>query len=98
MYNRFSISLRVLTGPCIHPGRRGSLPGVNRPQPEVYRTPLSSAEVKNEWLYTYNSLVRLRELCRDNDMSAVEDTSLSNPKGYRIKEDDRDYLKLRSNF
>jgi hypothetical protein len=57
-------------------GHRDSLPEVKRPQPEFDLTPLSSAEVKNEWSYTFNPLVIPREVCKD-DMSGGVDRSLS---------------------
>jgi hypothetical protein len=85
----------------IFKGHRVSLPEVKRPQSEVDRTPLFSAEVKNKWSYTYNPLIRLRGACKDNYMSAGVDMSLNaipNPKLYRIKEDDRHYFKLTRKF
>jgi hypothetical protein len=60
-------------------GHRGSLTGGNRQRPGVDRTPLSSAEVKNEWSYAYNPPVCLREVFRDNDTSAGVDISLRHP-------------------
>ena len=95
----------VLTGPCIHPPtfkwHWRSYRGVKRPQPEVDRTPLSSVEFKNEWSYTYNHFLHLREVCRGQwyvCRSIYVITCPPPPRWHRTKKDDRNHFKLRCKF
>ena len=59
---------------------RGSSPVLKRQRHEVYRSPLSSAEIKKEWRYTSTPPMYLRVAYRDtfsfHPLSAVTDKSL----------------------
>ena len=47
-------------------GYRGSFPGLKRPKRQVYRSPPSIAEVKNEWSCTFTSPVSLHDMDVEN--------------------------------
>ena len=56
-------------------GYRVSFPGITRPRCDVDHSPPASAEVKNEWMYTSTSHIRLHGVERDNFNSS----SIINP-------------------
>jgi len=47
-------------------GYQSSFSGVKRPQPQIDHKPPSSAEMKNEWSYTFSPPICLHGIIKDN--------------------------------